>query len=121
MLENAGHQVVVLAILDSGADTCVFPASIAEALGIVIPNEKSSRFSGSNNEPQIAYYEEVNATILPMDAPDIDPDQPPLTFPLYAGFCETMEHIGMGVLGLDGFFSRFNVNFHYAKGHFEIL
>ncbi len=121
LLEKDGCQMLVFALIDSGADTCVFPASVAETLGIPIPNDKPSRFSGSNSEPQIAYYEEIQATILPMDGPNIDPDQTPLTFPLYAGFCETMEHVGMGVLGLDDFFYRFSVNFHRAQGYFELL
>jgi hypothetical protein len=56
-----------------------------------------------------------------MEAPNIEPNQEPLTFPLYAGFCETMEHIGMGLLGQDGLFSRFAVSFHHAHNYFEIL
>lgn len=70
---------------------------------------------------QTAWFEEIQATILPMEAPNIEPDQEPLVFPLYAGFCETMEHIGMGLLGQEGFFSRFAVNFHHAQNYFEIL
>jgi len=113
--------MVVFALIDSGADSCVFPASVAETLGISIPNQNSSRFSGSRSEAQIAYYEQIQATILPMNAPKIEPNQAPLNLPLYAGFCETLEHVGMGVLGLEGFFSRFSVNFQYADGYFEIF
>jgi hypothetical protein len=69
----------------------------------------------------MTYFEEVQATILPMDSPNIDPGQEPLTFPLYAGFCDTLEHVGMGLLGQEGFFSRFTVNFHNAESYFEIL
>ena len=55
-----------------------------------------------------------------MDATNIEPDQQPLAFPLYAGFCETLEHIGMGLLGQEGFFSRFAVSFNNAQSYFEI-
>ena len=120
-IEKDDRQVVVFAIVDSGADQCVFPASIAEALGISIPNAHASAFSGSSDNPQIAYYEQVQATILPMDGPHIEPDQEPLTFPLFAGFCETLEHVGMGLLGQDGFFSRFAIQFSAAQNYFEIL
>ena len=113
--------MVVFALIDSGADSCIFPASVAESLGISIPNANASRFSGSSNEVQVAYYERVTATILPMDAPNIESNQAPINFPLYAGFCESLEHVGMGILGLEGFFSRFSVNFHYAQSYLEIL
>jgi hypothetical protein len=121
LLANGDHQVVVFAVVDSGADVCVFPASVAEQLGISLPSRRISAFSGSGDTSQTAYFEHVEATILPMDAPGIEPDQPPMTFPLYAGFCESMEHIGMGLLGNDGFFSRFAVSFHHARSYFEIL
>ena len=111
----------MFAVVDTGADSCVFPASVAEKLGITIPNENAAGFFGSMNEAQVAYYENIQVTILPMDNPNIEPNQEPLTFPLYAGFCETIEHIGMGLLGQEGFFSRFSVNFHHAQSYFEVL
>lgn len=121
LLTFGERQVVTFAIVDSGADNCVFPASIAERLGIPIPNDRKSSFSGSTEGPQTAYYAEVQATILPMDAPHIEPGQEPLSFSLYAGFCETLEHVGMGLLGQDGFFSHFAVSFYNPQSYFEIL
>ena len=119
-LEHGSRAVIAFAIVDSGADSCVFPSSIALDLGIEIPNKNTSVFSGSSENPQTAYYAEVQATILPMDAPHIEPGQEPLTFPLYAGFCETLEHVGMGLLGQDGFFSHFSVSFYNSQSYFEI-
>jgi hypothetical protein len=121
LLQHNGKQMIVFALVDSGSDSSIFPSSIAESLGIPITNSKSSSFSGSKNEAQMAYFEEVQATILPMDGPNIDPNQEPLTFPLYAGFCDTLEHVGMGLLGQEGFFSRFTVHFNNAESYFEIL
>ena len=122
LLLNKGEKsVIAYATVDSGADNCVFPASIGLALGIDLPNPRSSLFSGSRDEPQIAYYEEIEATILPMESQQIPTGQEPLSFPLYAGFCDTLEHVGMGLLGHAGFFSRFEVHFHAAGRYFEIL
>ncbi len=121
LLEKGDPKVVVFAVVDSGADLCVFPASMARDLGMEIPNSRSSAFSGSGDTTQMAYFEEVRATIMPMDGPNIDPNQQPLTFPLYAGFCDTLEHVGMGLLGQEGFFSRFTVRFNNAESYFEIL
>ncbi len=120
-LARDGKEMVVFAIVDSGADQCVFPASIAEALGIPVPNQRASAFSGSSQVSQVAYFDQVQATILPMDAPNIEPGQEPISFPLYAGFCETLEHVGMGLLGQEGFFSRFTLRFDAAQNYFEVL
>lgn len=121
LLEHGDHRVIVYAVVDSGADVCVFPASVARDLQIDVPNDKASAFSGSGETTQIAYFEQVQATILPMDAPNIEPDQQPLTFPLYAGFCDTLEHIGMGLLGQEGFFSRYTVIFFNSESYFETI
>jgi hypothetical protein len=122
LLLNKGEKsVIAYATVDSGADNCVFPASIGLALGIDLPNPRSSLFSGSRDEPQVAYYEQIDVTILPMESQQIPADQEPLSFPLYAGFCDTLEHVGMGLLGQAGFFSRFDVRFHAAMRYFEIL
>jgi len=36
-LEKNDRHIMAYALVDSGADTCVFPASCAEQLGITIP------------------------------------------------------------------------------------
>lgn len=121
LLERGEVRVIVYAVVDSGADVCVFPASVANDLGVSPSNQRASAFSGTGDAAQTAWFEEIQVPILPMEAPNIEPNQEPLTFPLYAGFCETMEHIGMGLLGQDGLFSRFAVSFHHAHNYFEIL
>jgi hypothetical protein len=120
LLEKNGRQAVVFALIDSGADSCVFPASVADSLGIAIPNDRAAAFSGSKNEVQIAYYEQIQATILDMDSPGSETNQETITFPLDAGFCDTLEHVGMGLLGQEGFFSLFSVHFHASQQFFEI-
>ena len=103
------------AIVDSGADSCLFPASIAEQLGVIIPNQNASVFSGTADTPQIAYYETVKATIWNSDAA-----VQPIEFNLYAGFCDTLEHVGLGLLGQSGFFSRFTVSLDHSGNFFEV-
>jgi hypothetical protein len=44
VLQNGIKTVATLAIVDSGADTCIFPASLAGQLGITIPNQKRVSF-----------------------------------------------------------------------------
>ena len=102
VLRKGARLVRTLAIVDSGADTCVFPASLAGQLGIAIPNQNASLFSGISDAPQIGYYENIRAQIWDSSTQEFVCD-----FDLYAGFCDTLEHVGMGLLGQAGFFSNF--------------
>jgi hypothetical protein len=116
VLEKNGKSIAALAIVDSGADSCIFPASLASALGITIPNQNVYVFSGTAEEPQLAYFETVRATIWNRDNKD-----QPFQFDLYAGFCETLEHVGLGLLGQEGLFSSHQVQFHHAQNYFDIF
>jgi hypothetical protein len=121
LLSRGDRSILAYAFVDSGADSCVFPASIGAALGIAIPNQHPATFSGTLDSSQVAYFDEIQATVLPLESAEITADQEPITFPLYAGFCETLEHVGMGLLGHEGFFSRFEIRFCASQRYFEIL
>ncbi len=108
-------SIAAFAIVDSGADNCLFPASLAGQLGITILNRNAYVFSGTSEQGQIAYFETVKATMWNGQA-----GEQPLTFELYAGFCDTLEHVGMGLLGQEGFFSRFEVRFDRTEIFFEL-
>jgi hypothetical protein len=110
-LEKNGRKIVVWALVDSGADCCIFPASMEKALAIDLPNQRSSPFSGTAAATQLAYFETVRATVWNGNAAE-----EPITFDLDAGFCDTLEHVGLGLLGQQGFFSRFQVTFNYQGG-----
>ena len=118
-LQRNNLSVNALALVDSGADECLFPASLAGQLGIAIPNQNSFVFSGTADAPQLAYFERVTVQVW---------NVPPagglrtiaFTFELYAGFCETLEHVGMGLLGQNGFFSRHVVTINNAENYFDI-
>ena len=103
-------------MVDSGADHCLFPASVGRAIGIPIPNPNTYVFSGTAEAPQLAYFEVIQLMFWGRVAAE-----QPLRFDLYAGFCETLEHVGLGLLGQDGFFSRFQVHFHYQQNYFDVF
>jgi len=88
---------------------------LAGPLGIAIPNRNRSVFSGTTDSPQIAYFENVRARIWDSTTKSFVFD-----FGLYAGFCDTLEHVGHGLLGQNGFFSRFVVKFDGAENLFDI-
>ncbi len=116
VLEKNGKSLTGLTIVDSGADNCLFPASFATALGIAIPNQNVYVFSGTAEAPQIAYFETVRATIW-----NGNPADAPAQFDLYAGFCDTLEHVGLGLMGQEGLFSRYQVHMHHAQDYFDIV
>ncbi len=116
LLEKDNRRIITYAIVDSGADHCIFPASIATQLGIPIPNPNTYVFSGTADNPQVAYFETVKATIWN----GVSTEQP-LSFDLYAGFCDTLEHVGIGLLGQAGFFSRFAVSFDQRNASFDVI
>jgi len=115
LLSKGSKTVGTLALVDSGADSCIFPASLAAQLGIPIPNSNASVFSGTSDAPQIAYYENINVAVWDHKKKDF-----PIKFDLYAGFCSTLEHVGLGLLGQAGFFSRFLLHFDHANQFFDI-
>jgi hypothetical protein len=115
LLKHGTKTVIAKAIVDSGADFCVFPSSLAAQLGIALPTPHATVFSGTADAPQTAYFTVVQATIW-----NANQDEVPITFELYAGFCDTLEHIGLGLLGQEGFFSRFPITFDYASNSLTI-
>lgn len=116
LLEKDNHRILTYAIMDSGADHCIFPASIAGQLGINIPNPNTYVFSGTADSPQVAYFERIKATIW-----NGEPGEQPISFDLYAGFCDTLEHVGIGLLGQEGFFSRFAVSFDQRNNFVDVV
>jgi hypothetical protein len=114
VLRKSGSELRTLALLDSGADDCLFAASVAKVLRISIPNQRSYRFSVTAAAPQVAYFEVINVEIMDWQK------RPAFRFELDAGFSETVEHMGFGLLGQHGFFSRFKVTFNQAEKYFEI-
>ena len=115
-LQRGNQSVAAFAIVDSGADECIFPASLGLALGVPIPNPNVYVFSGTANQPQNAYFDNIHVQIWSFS----NPAQVVLSFDLYAGFCDTLEHVGLGLLGQNGFFSRYRVTMDHANSLLDI-
>lgn len=116
-LQRGGRTVSTLAIVDSGADECIFPASVGIALGVAIPNPNVYVFSGTADQPQNAYFDDIHVIVQTFD----NPPKTAFEFDLYAGFCDSLEHVGLGLLGQNGFFSRFKVMMDQSNRIIEII
>jgi hypothetical protein len=99
-LAKGPKRVSCYAIIDSGADYCVFPLSFMQSLGLdplIAPIELTA---GVGRRGLPTYFADIVVNM-----------QNAVEFPLYAGFTSGLDHVGRGLLGQIGFFDRFNVGF----------
>src|ERR1035438_10061759 len=101
-------KISCYAIVDSGADHCVFPLSFAAVLGLSHLGQTPFNTAG------------VGGTGVPMYYWDIQMNLGPTTIDVLAGFTEGMNTLGMGLLGEFGFFDRFKVLFDHPAKLFHI-
>jgi len=53
----------MLALIDSGADYCLFPSSLGEELGLDIKSGPKEWTQGSDGQPFIAYFHEITLIV----------------------------------------------------------
>ena len=112
-LIRGANKVRYFAIIDSGADFCVFHASIGEIIGLTIESGKSQNFCGVAGSPKakdgmLAYFHDIQIEIGGY------------RFDCWAGFSRGIENLPYGFLGQLGFFNLFNVHFDYKKEGIEL-
>lgn len=103
---NGGFGYFVL--IDSGADYCIFHATIGEQLGLNITTGRELTFYGTSGEPQKAYFHKISFKI------GGNPHK------CDVGFSYDMEKLAYGLLGQYGFFDKWTVKFEYHKENVEI-
>jgi hypothetical protein len=114
-LSRGNVRVGTIAVVDSGADFCLFPSSWATELGIQIPNVRWSEFRDATGNLRTAYFDIIELSI-------VDPytHEDAFSFRADVGFSAELEQDGVAYLGHHGFFSNCQVSFSYAEGFFEI-
>jgi len=97
------------ALIDSGADFCIFDGEIGEYLGLEVNKGALLMFGGiqgmSNSK---AYMHEV---VLDIGG---------LSYKTMVGFSYDISKDGLGILGQKGFFDIFTVKFDYPSEDVEI-
>ena len=94
------------ATIDSGADASIFPAAAAEAIGLVVINEKTQEIQAINGSRIRTYLHDI---ILDVGG---------WKFATFALF--TPDNTVFPVLGRDGFFSLFEVKIILTKELIEL-
>lgn len=104
-----GNKIKYLALIDSGADFCIFHAQIGEALGIEIKNGKVLEFYGVTGEKKQAFFHNISIIIGGWEKQ------------CYCGFSHEFDENKMpyGILGQKGFFNLFKVSMDYEKEEIE--
>ena len=86
------------AVIDSGADHCMFPSIFGQRVGIQVQTGKRSITAGATGVGE-TYYHQVHVGVSIQGKP--------YGFDCYAGFTDGMNGIGIGLLGRCGFFDLF--------------
>jgi hypothetical protein len=99
------------ALVDSGADDCVFPASYAARVGLDIAQGKKYPFAGVGSQ-QVAYFFDIEIAL----------PGTPIKYAVPVGFTSALDRspFGYGLLGQNGFFDRFKISFDRAHGVFTL-
>ncbi|OGX39693.1 MAG: hypothetical protein A3C53_05585 [Omnitrophica WOR_2 bacterium RIFCSPHIGHO2_02_FULL_68_15] len=99
MLRRGSRRIRVISLLDSGADDCLFPASIGRLLGLPVEAGRKQPFMGAGAFSNLAYFHQVTVGVTLENVP--------LWFDLSVGFSTAMDIPKLGLLGRAGFFDRF--------------
>ena len=105
---SGDKRVGYLALIDSGADVCIFHAEIGEIIGITIESGKEMTFKGVTGEELTAYFHDIK---IGVGGYELD---------CYAGFSRGLSNMPYGVLGQMGFFSSFNILLDYNGERIEL-
>jgi hypothetical protein len=97
------------ALVDSGADFCIFNAEVGEYLGLDVRRGLRQAFSGIQHcEPSEVFFHEVTLNIGGWD------------YKAKIGFSYDIAPSGYGILGQKGFFDKFSVRFDFSKEEIEL-
>lgn len=97
---RSGKSLRYMALVDSGADFCIFHADIGEELGVEIERGIEYEFSGIQQAlPSKAYFHKIKLKI--------DRHR----YSTRVGFSDDIGESSFGILGHQGFFDEFDVGF----------
>jgi hypothetical protein len=107
-LINKERSLAFAALIDSGADFCIFPMGLAGPLGVTIDKSKAESFAGISGEPSKAYFSGLTIDIGGWK------------YETSVSFSSDISPRGYGILGQKGFFDLFKVTFDLQKEEIEL-
>lgn len=104
--------------IDTGADDCVFPLSLARRLGLNLLGMPMTTTMGVGSSAMV-YHAPVRVAIPFRRAGERAPFHV-INLEILAGFTEGLDAQGIGLLGQTGFFDQHSVLFDQPRGVFTI-
>ena len=104
-----GESARCIVLPDSGADACLFPLSIAILLKLDVLKLPKALTGGVGSNANTTYYDTITIDL-----------GSGIVFSAYTGFTPGMDQMGLGLLGQDGFFENYRVEFMLSKKIFTI-
>jgi hypothetical protein len=104
-----GESARCIVMPDSGADACLFPLSLAILLKLDVLKLPKALTGGVGSSANTTYYDTINIDL-----------GNGIAFSAYTGFTQGMDQMGLGLLGQDGFFEHYRVEFLLSKNVFTI-
>ena len=108
VLRFQGRKVKLFALVDSGADACLFPRGVADDLGIDVREGTRIDFTGIGGMPAAFYFHEVEILFGEHQVRT------------RVGFSIALNIGTGGILGQQGFFENFIVAFNHKNRFIEI-
>ncbi len=108
-ISTDGKSVQYSALIDSGADFCIFEGEVAEYLGIDVRSGPKEVFGGIQERGgATAFLHEIMLTVGGWD------------YRTMVGFSYDIAKHGSGILGQKGFFDMFSIKFDLPKEEIEL-
>jgi hypothetical protein len=109
LLAPNGETIQMSALVDSGADFCLFPLDVAHVLGLDIQTLPSSSTAGVGSASNLTYFADLTINL-----------ENGVIFETRVGFTAGMNRAGFGLLGQQGFFENYNVEFRHRERVFTL-
>ena len=107
-LTHGSKHKDVIALVDSGADLCLFHTDIGRLIGIDVESGQRLVFQGVSGAGAAAYLHRVDVTVRGVSSTSVE-----------VGFTDSMA-VGTGLLGQHGFFENFVVAFRMLEKTFDV-
>lgn len=104
-----GEKLITYALVDSGADVCLFGEDLCRKLGVVMKSGKKQSLQGVGKGKVLFYLHQIR---LGIGQEKVKTE---------VGFSGQMKHIPFAILGQKGFFENFLVAFNYPKKWIEVV
>ena len=109
LLASNGEAVQTSALADTGADLCLFPLDVAHFLRLDLARLPTSTTIGVGNTANLTYYDTLTVDLGNH-----------VIFEARVGFTQGMNSAGFGLLGQQGFFENYNVEFRHRQRIFTV-